>query len=86
MKYRIIVNECGVYRVEKLVVPEDDPADAQWTLQMELSELDGVIVGPREFDSWQHAMDWIGEQIEAPEWERKRNTWSVVEEVPKCDG
>ena len=99
--YRILVNECRTYRVERLMqtgeVSQDMATDAgepdmvgqdmmEWVLQMELSEYDGITVGPREFPSWDKAMAWIVTENEKPEWARKKNAWSVVEEVNEpCD-
>ena len=71
MKFHILVNECGDYRVEKLVEGEDE-----WKL---CCKPDDEL--PWEFQNWQAAMDFIQTEIEAPEWERKRNTWKVVDEM-----
>ena len=73
MKFHILVNECGDYRVEKLVEGEDE-----WKLCFMPGGGDKL---PWEFQNYQAARDYIQGEIEAPEWERKRNTWKVVEEV-----
>ena len=75
MKYRIIVNECRQYRVEKLV--QRGHPIMEWKLCHDYT----ISQTPLEFSTREDAMDWIQLQIEAPEWERKRNTWTVVEEI-----
>ena len=82
--YRILVNQCKTYRIERLIVPEDDPTEAAWKLVME--HPGGGAVQPREWPSWDKAMAWIVTENEKPEWVRKENAWTIIEEVKEpCD-
>lgn len=76
MKFRILVNECRIYRVERL-----SQTLGEWVLCCTTDLMAENGERPIEFGSSTQARDWIQTEIEAPEQERKRNTWKVVEEI-----
>jgi hypothetical protein len=83
--YRILVNGCQTYRVQKLVIPEKDHTQAKWVLIRTTDKMANGGTRVKEFQSRDKAMAWIAVENEKPMWERKRNTWAVVEEVPSCE-
>lgn len=72
MRYRILRNECYKYQVEKQQFGQE------WEL---ITRRENGASEPREFSSYQYARDHIQDLIEAPEQERKRNAWTVIETV-----
>ena len=88
--YRILVNGCKTYRIERR------GQLGVWSLitTTDKIHLEDAILGghriqggkrPLEFSSWREAMDYIAAENEKPMWKQKRETWTVVEEVPSCD-
>jgi hypothetical protein len=71
MRFRILVNECGIYRVERY------SAQDYWILCTQ----PGVLGRVRQWPSREAAADWITEKLGEGEWRRKATTWTIVEEL-----